>query len=414
MTADRPIRVLHLLKGLDAGGAERLVLDLCAVSTRASVAPSAAGILAAHRALVPAFEAEGIPVHELGARGDLDLAWMVRLRRILLAEQPDVLHLHLPYPAVLGRLVARSLPGSRRPVVVHTRHNLWTATHPLLRAGERATAHLDDASLVVATSAWAALPRQLRRNTEILPHGIRRPRPGPGSDPDPDRSEVPDPARHPDRSEVPDRDRAPDPDPAAGREAVRAELGVADDETLVLSLANLRVEKGYDVLLPAAATLVAEGLPLRFVAAGDGPLAGVLARKRDGLGLGDHFRFLGYRDDVPRLLGAADVLVLASHHESSPVAVMEALAAGVPVVSTCVGDVPAQVRDGVEGRLVPPGDAAALAAALRSLVLDPEARRTMAAAAAQAGTQFDIELAARRLERLYAGLVAARRPADPG
>ncbi len=396
MTTEQPIRVLHLLKGLDAGGAERLVLDLCAVAARPRVAASVAGILAAHRALVPAFEAEGVPVHELGARSDVDLAWTVALRRLLLAEAPDVLHLHLPYPAVLGRLVTRSLPGPRRPVVVHTRHNLWTATHPLLRAGERVTAHLDDASLVVATSAWAALPRQLRRNTEILPHGIRKARPGPDSGRDPDRA--------------PASDHGPAPDEPAARSAIRAELGVADDETLVLSVANLRTEKGYDVLLPAAATLVAEGLPVRFVAAGGGPLAGALARERDELGLGDRFRFLGFRDDVPRLLRAADVVVLASHHESSPVAVMEALAAGVPVVSTRVGDVPDQVREGVEGRLVPPGDAGALATALRSLVLDPEARRAMAVAAAGTGAQFDIEIAARRLERLYTGLVAARRP----
>lgn len=396
MRKERPARVLHLLKGLDAGGAERLVLDLCTVADRSRVTPSVAGILAAHRALVPAFEAEGIPVHELGARSDVDLAWTVALRRLLTTEEADVLHVHLPYPAVLGRLVARSLPGPRRPVVVHTRHNLWTATHPLLRAGERLTAHLDDASLVVATSAWAALPRQLRRHTEILPHGIRKARPGSDSGRDPDRAPAP--------------GHGPAPDEPAARSAIRAELGVGDDEMLVLSLANLRAEKGYDVLLPAAASLVAEGLPVRFAAAGDGPLAATLARERDELGLGDRFRFLGFRDDVPRLLAAADLVVLASYHESSPVAVMEALAAGVPVVSTRVGDVPAQVREGVEGSLVPPGDPGALAAALRSLVLDPDTRRAMAVAAAGTGAQFDIEIAARRLERLYTGLVAARRP----
>lgn len=383
MSGERPVRVLHLLKGLDAGGAERLVLDLCLVADPERVTPSVAGILGRHRALVPALDAAGVVVHELGASSQFDLAWTVALRRLLLSSRPDVLHLHLPYPAVLGRLVARSLPVGRRPAVVHTRHNLWTATHPLLRAADLATASLDDASLVVASSAWAALPQRLRRRTEILPHGVRR--------------------------------TEPDPSSAASsgtlRGAVRAELGARPGEALVLSIANLRAEKGFDVLLPAAAALVAAGCAVRFAAAGDGPLAGALARERDRLALGDHFVFLGYRDDVARLLAGADVLVLASHHEAFPLAVMEALAAGVPVVSTAVGDVPTVVRDGIEGRLVRPGDAAALAAALREVVATPAARQAMAAAAARTGAKFDLRVTARRLEVLYAGLVAGRR--DP-
>jgi glycosyltransferase involved in cell wall biosynthesis len=174
---------------------------------------------------------------------------------------------------------------------------------------------------------------------------------------------------------------------------------------LIATVANMRKEKGYEVLLEAARRLVDDGLPVRFVAVGHGPLENEVRRARDELGLGDRFLLTGFRSDAQHVVAGSDLFVLASHHEGFPVAVMEALAAGVPVVSTAVGDVPSAVGEGGGGLVVPPGDSAALAEALRSIVLDPSRRQQMAKAALATGSKFDIRRASARIEEIYDALL---------
>ncbi|MEM9714862.1 MAG: glycosyltransferase, partial [Actinomycetota bacterium] len=131
------------------------------------------------------------------------------------------------------------------------------------------------------------------------------------------------------------------------------------------------------------------------------PLADELEAERARLGLGDGFRFLGYRSDAVELTAAADLFVLSSHHEGLPVAVMEALAVGTPVVSTDAGGVTDAVRDGVEGRIVPIARPERLARAILDVLDDTDTRASMAEAAADRGRAFSIEAAVRRWEEIY-------------
>ncbi|MDQ1633868.1 MAG: hypothetical protein QOJ32_677, partial [Frankiaceae bacterium] len=151
-------------------------------------------------------------------------------------------------------------------------------------------------------------------------------------------------------------------------DAVRAELGVSADEQLVLAVARLNRQKGLDVLQTAAEQL---GTGVRVVVAGDGP-------ERDRLGPPLHL--LGARDDVADLLAAADVVVLPSRWEGSPLAAHEALLAGKPLVATAVGGVPALVGDAdpPPAVLVPAEDPEALAVALQRLLDDPAERDELA------------------------------------
>src|SRR5690606_27997930 len=121
-----------------------------------------------------------------------------------------------------------------------------------------------------------------------------------------------------------------------------------------------------DVLLEAAARVDADprGRPVRFVVVGQGPLADELAAHHERLGLGRRLVLAGYRPDAVDVVAAGDVFCLASRHEGLPVALMEALALGRPVVATRVGGIPELVTDDVEGVLVPPDDADALAEAV--------------------------------------------------
>ena len=148
---------------------------------------------------------------------------------------------------------------------------------------------------------------------------------------------------------------------------------------------------------------------MRFFIVGQGPLEAELRALHASLGLGRSVEMLGYRTDAMRVLSGCDLFVLASHYEGYPVAIMEALAIGLPIVATKVGGVPEGVREGIEGLLVPPRRPELLADAIETLVRDPERRAAMGAAAAERGRGYDIESAVARTEKIYRDLRAAKR-----
>lgn len=161
--------------------------------------------------------------------------------------------------------------------------------------------------------------------------------------------------------------------------ALRAELTGGADEPLFLTLARLEPQKGLDVLLRAAA----ETPGARFAIAGEGPLRSELEDLAAQLGVVDRVRLLGHRSDVPELLAASDAFVLPSLYEGSSLAVLEAMAARRAVVSSAIPGTDELIEDGADGLLVPPGDAVALAAALRQLLDDRGLREQLAGLARQ-------------------------------
>ena len=208
-----------------------------------------------------------------------------------------------------------------------------------------------------------------------------------------------------------------EPDPAAGRR-VRDALGIPLHAPLVGLVARFNRGKGHDVFLHAM-TIVARSCPdARCLLVGDSLFDGeeewkaqmlALARR---LGLGDRAVFTGWRDDVPALLQALDVLVHApTTPDSMPTVVMEAMAAGRPVVGAAIGGVPELVTDGVTGRLVPPRDPEALAAALRLLLDDPAARARLGAAArGRAVQELSRERFAQAMTEVYETVLGGRGP----
>jgi len=374
--AGRRPRVLLLIKCLGYGGAEQLMVDVAAHRDRESFDYEVAYVLAAENALAPFVAASGVTVHALGARHNADLRWMLTLRRLLVAGDFDVVHFHLPYAAALGRLVALSLPARRRPLLVYTEHSQWDKTALVLRVLNRAAIGADSGLIAVSDSSASALPESLRGRATVVVHGL-------------------------DQGRAAGLRRQRD----TVRRDVRRELGVADDEVLVMSVANLRAEKGYDVLLEAARLVVAGGAPVRFAAVGRGPQRAEVAALHDALGLGDRVLLLGQRDDVLRLLAGADIFVLASHYEGLPVAVMEASSVGLPIVTTAVGEIPRIFTDGLDALVVPPGQPRALATAVERLVADADLRRRLGEGALARSERFEISRAVARIEGLYTELL---------
>jgi glycosyltransferase involved in cell wall biosynthesis len=367
------VRVLHVIKGMGPGGAERLLVSL----TRArsdDLEVHVAYLLPHKDQLVGPLEAAGGTAHLLaGPRGFGDPRWPLRLRRLVRRLRPAVVHVHSPAVAAITRPLVRALPG--RPVLVSTEHNEWGSFGLLTRAANAATLALDDVRLAVSEEVRASSSVRSRAHTEVLVHGV------PLTDIEGRRSE---------------------------RDDARAELGLAAGEVLVAHVANLREKKDHATLLAAAAAALEAEPRLRFVSVGQGPLAADVGRLHAELGIGDRFDLAGYHDDPVRVLAAADVFTLTSRHEGLPISLLEAMAVGLPSVVSAVGGIPSVVRHDVEALLVAPGDVAGFRDAYVALARDQARRRRLADAAVKRAAAFDIGRAAARLEERYAAACADR------
>ncbi len=321
-------------------------------------------------ALVADIESQGVTVTCLGARGSAHVRWPLRLRRLLLERQIDVVHAHSPVSAAVARIIVWTIPRSRRPRMVTTEHNLWQSHVRLTRAATSLTATGDDARLAVSSAVRASMPARLQASTEVVRHGI-------------------------------------DVDAVAAtlvdREVVRRELGL-DGSLVVGTVANMRATKGWPDLLAAARQVLDEVGDAVFLGVGQGPMEEEIHHLHEQLGLGDRFRLLGFRPDAVRIMAGCDLFCLASHHEGLPIAVMEAMALGLPIIATDVGGLAELVVDRVHGRLVPPRRPDRLAAAIVELLTDDDQRASAASAARSTSMTLSAGDSIRRVEAIYEAL----------
>jgi len=365
------IRVLWLIKGLGPGGAEQLLKQTARAIDQRAFLIRVGFVRPDKTHLVPDFQAAGLQPELLtaGGRG----SWVLPLRRAMAGAH--VVHAHSPVLGSVARLLRLTLPPGKRPAMVYTEHNEWTSHRLPTRILNGLTAWLDNAHWAVSRQVRDTIWRPLRDSYQVLIHGI-------------DTAGV-------------RRDRVT-------RERVRGDLGVDADTVVGITVANLRRQKDYPNLLRAAKIALAANDRLVLLAVGQGPLAGEIEALHAELGLDDRFRLLGFRRDVHELMAAADFFVLGSAHEGLPVAIMEAYAAGLPVVATTVGGVPDAVTP-LTGILVPPRDSVRLAEAILAMAGDAERRASMALAARAAADQYDIAHAVAEQEGAYRRL--ARRSA---
>lgn len=170
----------------------------------------------------------------------------------------------------------------------------------------------------------------------------------------------------------------------------------------IVTVANLRAEKGHDVLIDAAPAILARQPDAELWIAGDGPMRDTLVRRAEARGVADRMRFLGQCDNVPAVLDGSDLFVLPSRSEAFPNAVIEAMAAGLPVVASRVGGIPELITSGVNGVLVPPGDAAALAGAVLDLMDRPSVANGLGVAArAHVAQTYSFDRMVASFETLY-------------
>lgn len=193
------------------------------------------------------------------------------------------------------------------------------------------------------------------------------------------------------------------------RRAAREAVEIAPDALVITTVAVLRQGKGVEPLLSAMQALVRESPSVQVLVVGAGPEGERL--RSAAASLGDRVRFLGARSDVPDILAASDLFVLASEREALPTVILEAMATGLPVIASRVGGIPEALEDGACGLLVPAGEHSALSSALRELISNPELRHNLGTAARRrAESEYSLEAWRQRLLDWYLRLVDEPEP----
>lgn len=359
-----PLRVVQVLPSLDIGGAEVLVSQLVQELLDRGVDAHLL-LLTAPGARYPAVEAalQG-RVHVIGKASRYDARVLLRAARWLRRRRPHVVHTHLFTAKAWGVAAARL---ARVPVVVHTQHGSHIETARHLLAVHRVMGRALDAMVAVSPTVVELIGQHgMARRTVEIPNGI--PLRGPVADPG-----APGPLR-------------------------------------VGTLGRLHPLKGHVYLIEAMARVRERGVDARLLLLGDGEERGRLEARVRELELGDRVTFAGVVDDAPERLVGLHLLAQPSLSEGLPLAVLEAGAAGLPLLLTRVGGMPGLIDGGAGGWLVPPRDPEALADAIVEMAgLAPGARRELGQRSRQRiERDYSLAAMAARYTELYGELLAER------
>ena len=366
-------RVMHVVPNLVPYGLQNMLAHLVCSIDRKRFEPVVVSLFGATAGgLESTLAAARVRVVHLDKHGGFDAKMYTRLFQIFRQIHPHLVHSH-------NYVLRYTLPAAllaRVPAMTHTIHNVAhkevdRVGRSIQRVAFRRLVHpVAIAEEVVTTYRQVYGARALT----LIPNGI--------------------PVETFSRA-------APD------RESWREREGFRQSDVLYVCVARFFHQKDHATLLKAFAQGPATDSRAKLILAGDGGLQSEVEEQAHGLGIRSRVHFLGRRDDIAGLLAAADVFVLASRWEGNPLAVMEAMAAGLPVVATAVGGVPELLEDAVHGFLVHPGDAPAMSRALLYLMHNPGERARMGQAAAiRARDRFDHRQMVKAYEALYEKLLS--------
>jgi glycosyltransferase involved in cell wall biosynthesis len=313
-----------------------------------------------------------------------DLTALVKLVRLFRQLRPDIVHTHTAKAGAVGRLAARL---ARVPRSVHTFHGHVlegyfspAVTRLFLRIERALAGHTDRIITVSPRLRHALLAMGIGRpeQVEVIPLGL-------------------------------DLDRFLRA--SRGQTDLRGALQIPAGAPLLGIVGRLVPIKDHPTLFQALSLFPDASRAPHLLVVGDGERREALRQLAHALGLAGRIHFLGWRHDLEAILGDLDVVICCSRNEGTPVSLIEAMAAGVPVVSTDVGGVGDVVSHGETGWLVPAGDPAALAQGIERLLGDPELRHRLASAARPVALErHDVKGLVHRMEALYQRLLAAEQP----
>jgi glycosyltransferase involved in cell wall biosynthesis len=372
MARQQAIDVLHVIGALSPGGAERNLFYLAPQFARSKFRYGIC-CLTERGKFADEVERLGVPVFELGFRKRYAVSTILRLAKMLKEMRVRVVHTHLFTCGVIGRIAAWR---ARTPVIITHEHGktLWKKWHH--RFFERVAIRRTDLRIAVSTDIM-----NLRLKHEKTP---------------PSKIRVVFNAVEPADFVVDDARRA----------AKRKELEI-DNSFVIGTVGRLVKAKSYDLLLEVAREVCSRKPEVRFVIVGDGPLRRLLEHTRDSLDLREKVHLLGTRADIPELMAAMDLYIISSRREGLPVALIEAMMAGKPIVATGVGGIPETLAHDRDGIIVAPGSKDALSDAILGLIDDPEKMRRIASnARRKAVVTYSPETVLAEIELIYRELLA--------
>jgi glycosyltransferase involved in cell wall biosynthesis len=367
-------KVIHLITELDRGGAQMALYRLLAHSDRQQYAPHVLCLYNGDKVVAQQIRQHGIPVTDLGmtAQWRLDALW--RLYRVLRQERPFLLHTWMFHANIPGRILGR-LAGV--PVIISSERTMGQEGR-FRRQLNRLTGNLPDNIICVSQQVADFAANEIglpHARLTVIRNGI-------------DITQF---------NNLPDQPTA------------RAEFGLPVQAKIMAAIGRPRPVKGFGDLLGAFAQIAAAYPDLHLVFVGDGPEKRPLQTAAQQLPCANRVLFLGDQQEITRLLAGVDMLVLPSLWEGLPNVVLEAMAAGLPVVATAVGGTPELITPNETGLLVPPRDPFALAHALVQLLDDAELAQRMGENGRQrVAEQFAIERMVEQTEALYNRLLIAK------
>jgi glycosyltransferase involved in cell wall biosynthesis len=383
-------RVVRVIARLNIGGPTQHVVNLTrGLSATYPTLLVCGSVQDGEEEMTDVLSGSGVPVHripELGrsVRPGQDVAALAKLVRLLREVRPEIVHTHTAKAGTLGRIAAL-LAGV--PHRVHTFHGhtfqgyFRPAVSQVFLAVERLLARSSDRIIALSDAQARDLVDRYgvakRSALRVVPLGL-------------------------------DLSMLGTENATAHRREFREEVGAAD-RPIVTIVGRLVPVKRHDLFVDAVAKLRGKGVNGVFVVVGGGPERERLEARAAVQGVADDVRFLGWRRDLDRIYAGSDVVALCSDNEGTPVALIEAMAAGVPVVATAVGGVPDVLDGGRLGRLVPSGSVDALAAAIHDLLTDPGLRANLSACGRPAAVaRFGVERLLADVTALYDELLGFR------
>ena len=359
-----PVRVMHLIYRFQEGGAERVVLNIASKSERPAIRSAICSTVPAS-SLKHQLPPE-VPLFELQRRPGNDPSFVWQLYQLLRRERPHILHTH-SWGTLCEGLVAGRM--ARVPAIVHLEHGTLQTKKYQVRIQRWAWSKTNRLLAVCANVAdrMAHTVGVPRAGIRVIRNGV-----------DLRRFQL------------------------ARRDEARRILDVPPGALVVGTAGRLAEVKDHFTLLNALRLVESSATPLLALIAGEGALRTALEARIVSLGLGDRVRLLGHCPNIEVVLAALDIFVLSSQSEGLPMAVLEAMASGLPVISTRVGGVDEIIEDGRTGLLVSPKSPDALANAIGLLAIDRGRRERMGAAGLEQATRrFSLEAMVADYRRLY-------------
>ncbi len=368
------IKILFLITDFKLGGAQSVMTNLVKNINQEEFIPFVACLFGGNTTIAKELRAKGIIVKDLGMTHfwRVDALW--RLYRLIKQQKVQILHASLFHASIAARIIGKM---ARVPIIISWRHNIFHGSYGR-EVISKLTSFLDDAVTAVSLEAKNAEIKSSRLNKDkiqVIYNGVST-----------EKFCL---------------------NEYRNFKKLKHEIGIKDYELNIGYIGRINPVKSIDTLLEAFMILSkSENKDMSLLIVGEGETRNKLKNLSISLGIMQEVYFLGSRNDVPQILSTLDIFVLPSKSEGMPMVILEAMAAGLPVVATNVGGTPEVVIDGETGFLVPPGDPQALADVIKKLMDDPELRRKFGKAGRErVEKHFTIEETVRKTEELYLRLL---------